>query len=52
MKRIVAAFEKTLKGLSLEKALMETEVPPMVDQIEFYPGMMQEETLDYCRDLS
>lgn len=32
------------------KALMETEVPPMVDQIEFHPGMMQEETLDYCRD--
>lgn len=32
------------------KALMETEVKPMVDQIEFHPGMRQEETLNFCRD--
>lgn len=32
------------------KALMETEVPPMVDQIEFHPGQMQEETVAYCRE--
>lgn len=31
------------------KALMETEVPPMVDQIEFHPGLMQEETAEYCK---
>jgi diketogulonate reductase-like aldo/keto reductase len=30
------------------KALMETEVTPMVDQIEFHPGQRQAETVDYC----
>ena len=29
--------------------LMDTEVAPMVDQIEFHPGQMQEETVQYCR---
>ncbi|MBE6612810.1 MAG: aldo/keto reductase [Ruminococcaceae bacterium] len=29
-------------------ALMETEVAPMVDQIEFHPGHRQEETLRFC----
>ncbi len=28
--------------------LMETEVAPMVDQIEFHPGYMQSETVEYC----
>ena len=32
------------------KALMETEIKPMVNQIEFHPGMMQEETLSFCRE--
>lgn len=32
------------------KSLMETEVKPMVDQIEFHPGFMQEETFKYCND--
>lgn len=32
------------------KALVETEVPPMVDQIEFHTGQMQPETVDYCRN--
>lgn len=31
------------------KALMETEVQPMVDQIELHPGQNQEETTAYCR---
>lgn len=31
------------------KALMETEVVPMVDQIEFHPGQMQAETVAFCR---
>ncbi len=30
-------------------ALMETEVPPMVNQIEFHPGQMQHETVEFCR---
>ena len=30
-------------------ALMKTEVPPMVDQIEFHPGQMQNETVDFCK---
>ncbi len=29
--------------------LMETEVAPMVDQIEFHPGYTQEETVAYCK---
>ena len=32
------------------KALLETEVPPMVDQIEFHPGCQQGETLAFCRE--
>lgn len=32
------------------KALMETEVKPMVNQIELHPGQAQAETLAYCRD--
>ncbi len=30
------------------EALMKTEVYPMVDQIEFHPGYIQEETLRFC----
>lgn len=32
------------------EALMKTEVKPMVNQIEFHPGFMQEKTVKYCRD--
>ncbi len=32
------------------RALMETEVKPMVDQIELHPGLMQEDTVSYCRE--
>lgn len=32
------------------KSLMETEIKPMVNQIEFHPGFMQEETFKYCND--
>lgn len=30
------------------EALMETEVPPMVDQIEYHPGYMQNGVTGYC----
>lgn len=32
------------------KALMGTEIVPMVNQIEIQPGFMQKETVDYCRE--
>ncbi|MEE3461791.1 MAG: aldo/keto reductase [Lachnospiraceae bacterium] len=28
---------------------MDTEVKPMVDQIEYHPGFLQQETVDYCK---
>lgn len=31
------------------EALVESEIVPMVNQIEFHPGQMQTETLEYCR---
>lgn len=31
------------------EALVASEVVPMVNQIEFHPGQMQNETLEYCR---
>lgn len=30
-------------------ALMEADVKPMVNQIEFHPGWMQKETVDFCQ---
>ncbi len=32
------------------EALMETEIKPMVNQIEFHPGLLQAETVQYCRE--
>ncbi len=32
------------------EALMETEVKPMVNQIEFHPGLLQAETVKYCQE--
>lgn len=31
-------------------ALMRTEVKPMVNQIEFHPGVLQAETVSYCKE--
>lgn len=31
-------------------ALMKTEIAPMVNQIEFHPGLLQEETVSYCKE--
>ena len=33
----------------LESLGVTANVPPAIDQIEFHPGYLQEETLDYCR---
>ncbi len=30
------------------KALLSTEITPMVNQIEYHPGYMQKETVDFC----
>ncbi len=32
------------------EALMKTEVPPMVDQIEYHPGLVSSDTVEYCRE--
>lgn len=32
------------------EALMKTDVPPMVNQIEYHPGLMQTETVKYCKE--
>ena len=32
------------------EALMNSSIAPMVNQIEFHPGFMQTETVDFCRD--
>jgi diketogulonate reductase-like aldo/keto reductase len=31
------------------QALMQTEIKPMINQIEFHPGQMQSETIDFCK---
>ena len=47
--RIRAIGVSNFKPHHLEP-LMETEVPPMVNQIEFHPGFLQEETVKYCKE--
>lgn len=32
------------------EALMKTEIAPMINQIEFHPGLMQKETVRYCKE--
>ena len=32
------------------KALMNAEIRPMVNQLEYHPGEMQEETVSYCKE--
>lgn len=32
------------------KALMDTEVKPMVNQIEYHPGYLQDETVKFCKE--
>ncbi len=32
------------------KALMQADIKPMINQIEMHPGMLQEETVEYCKE--
>lgn len=32
------------------ECIMDMEIKPMIDQIEFHPGYWQKETYDYCKD--
>ena len=47
--KIKAIGVSNFKPRHLE-ALMNAEVKPMVNQIEFHPGMLQKETVKYCND--
>ena len=47
--KVKAVGVSNFKPRHLE-ALMNAEVKPMVNQIEFHPGMLQEETVKYCND--
>ena len=46
------AFKKSLADLGLEylDLYMKTEIKPMVNQIEYHPGCLQEETVRYCKE--
>ena len=46
--RVKAIGVSNFKPHHLE-ALMNTSIHPMVNQIEFHPGFMQKETLDFCQ---
>lgn len=47
--RIKAIGVSNFRVHHLEKLLESAKVKPMVDQIEFHPGMMQKETVDFCQ---
>ncbi len=49
-KRIRAIGVSNFLPHHLEVLIPEAEVMPMVNQIEFHPGQMQEETVSLCRD--
>ncbi len=48
-KRIRAIGVSNFKPHHLEALMTGTEINPMVNQIEFHPGQMQQETLDFCQ---
>lgn len=48
--RIKAIGVSNFKKHHLEALIADCEIKPMVDQIEFHPGFMQEETVPFCRE--
>lgn len=48
--RIKAIGVSNFKKHHLEALITDCEIKPMVDQIEFHPGFMQEETVSFCRE--
>lgn len=47
--RIKAIGVSNFKPHHLESLMKEATIKPMVNQIEFHPGFMQQETLEYCK---
>ena len=47
--RIKAIGVSNFQPCHLE-SLMKTEIPPMVNQIELHPGLMQKKTVQYCKE--
>lgn len=48
--RVRAIGLSNFKPHHIEALMKHAEIEPVVDQIEFYPGRMQAETLEYCLD--
>lgn len=48
--RVRAIGLSNFKPHHIETLMKHAEIEPVVDQIEFYPGRMQAETLEYCLD--
>ncbi len=48
--RIKAIGVSNFKKHHLEALIADCEIKPMVNQIEFHPGYMQEETVAFCRE--
>lgn len=48
--RVKAIGVSNFKAHHLKALIADSEIKPMVDQIEFHPGFMQYETLEFCRD--
>lgn len=48
--KIKAIGVSNFKKHHLEALIADCEIVPMVDQIEFHPGFMQEETASFCRE--
>ncbi|MGN0709927.1 MAG: aldo/keto reductase, partial [Anaerovoracaceae bacterium] len=48
--RVKAIGVSNFKDHHLKALIEDSKIKPMVDQIEFHPGFMQDETLAFCRE--